>query len=73
MVPENTLKYSAGLLLSSFGVFWAYEGLGYFTSAGDSLHWPGGIWALLAILLGWLALSRIAVAALRGKTRTGLV
>ena len=28
MIPENLLKYGVGLLLASFGTFWAIEGLG---------------------------------------------
>lgn len=59
-VPENTLKYVVGLLLSAFGTFWAVEGLGYFTS-GASVGWPGGDWAILGLLAAWLILSRIAV------------
>ena len=27
-VPENTIKFVVGLLLSTFGTFWAVEGLG---------------------------------------------
>jgi uncharacterized membrane protein len=59
-VPENTLKFAVGLLLSAFGTFWAVEGLGYFTR-GASLAWPGGDWAILGLLAAWLILSRIAV------------
>jgi uncharacterized membrane protein len=58
-VPENTLKYAVGLLLTAFGTFWVGEGLGYFTK-GDSLAWPGGDWAILGLLAGWLILSRLA-------------
>ena len=32
-VPENTLKFAVGVMLSSFGVFWTGEGLG--------VDWPG--------------------------------
>jgi uncharacterized membrane protein len=68
-VPENTMKYAVGLLLSTFGLFWAVEGLGFFDptmrAAGESLEWPGGTWALLAVLASWFVLSRLAVAGLR--------
>jgi uncharacterized membrane protein len=59
-VPENSLKYAVGLLLSAFGTFWAVEGLGYFTG-GKSLTWPGEDWAILGLLAAWFILSRMAV------------
>jgi uncharacterized membrane protein len=62
-VPENTLKYAVGLLLASYGTFWAVEGLGAL-HGGTSLEWPGGDAALLAIVAGWLLLSRVLVALL---------
>ncbi len=66
-VPENTLKYVVGLLLTTFGTFWSLEGLGIFTSAGDSLHWWGGDWALLALLLFWAAMSQALIWGLRER------
>ncbi|MQA97797.1 MAG: hypothetical protein GEV11_25420 [Streptosporangiales bacterium] len=66
MVPENTLKYGVGLLLASFGAYWAVEGLGVFVGEGTSLHWPGGDWAILALLVAWFAISRVMVRALPG-------
>ena len=65
MVPENTMKYAVGLLLSSFGLFWAVEGLGFFAVGGAHLEWPGGTWALPAIFLAWLAVSRATVVLLQ--------
>lgn len=65
MVPENTMKYAVGLMLSSFGVFWVVEGMGFFGPLGTSLEWPGGIWALLSIFFAWLVVSRITVLVLR--------
>jgi len=41
-VPENTIKFAVGLLLTSFGCFWGAEGAG--------VDWPGDDLALLAIL-----------------------
>lgn len=46
-VPENTMKFAVGVMLSSFGMFWAAEGAG--------AHWPGADAALLAIVPGVLA------------------
>ena len=64
-VPENTLKYGVGLMLATFGTFWSLEGLGIFTSGGDSLEWPGSDWALLVLLALWFIWSRVLVAWLR--------
>jgi uncharacterized membrane protein len=60
-VPENTLKWAVGIVLATYGTFWAVEGLGVFQPGGGSLDWPGGDWAILAVLAGWLALSRLLV------------
>lgn len=68
-VPENTLKYGVGLLLATFGTFWAVEGLGIFQDGGESLHWPGGDVALLVLLGGWFLLSRLLVRAAPGLAR----
>jgi uncharacterized membrane protein len=40
-VPENTLKFVVGVLLSSFGIFWGGEGAG--------VAWPGSDFAILAL------------------------
>jgi uncharacterized membrane protein len=45
-VPENTMKFAVGVMLSSFGMFWGAEGAG--------ATWPGGDAALLAIVPGVL-------------------
>ena len=52
-VPENTLKFAVGLLLSAFGVFWIGEGLRF--------HWLGEDLALIALIAGFLVVSAIAV------------
>lgn len=56
-VPENTLKYVVGLLLSSFGTFWGAEGAG--------AHWPGSDAAILALLAVFAAASLLLVQLLR--------
>jgi uncharacterized membrane protein len=63
-VPENTMKFTVGVMLVSFGVFWAAEGAG--------LSWPGGDAFLLALLAITLACSLLAVLTLR-RTRAPVV
>jgi uncharacterized membrane protein len=58
-VPENTLKYAVGVMLTSFGIFWGAEGAG--------AHWPGADAAIIAIIALVLAASVALVAALRRK------
>jgi uncharacterized membrane protein len=48
-VPENTMKFAVGVMLSSFGMFWGAEGAG--------ANWPGGDAALLAIIPGMLVVA----------------
>lgn len=56
-VPENTLKFVVGVMLSAFGVFWIGEGFG--------IDWPGEDIAIIAfaalflvVALGTAALTR---------------
>lgn len=69
-IPENSLKYGVGLLLATFGTYWSIEGLGIFAVGSESLSWPGGDVSLLALLAGWLLLSRVLVRVLRVPRRT---
>jgi Ca2+/H+ antiporter, TMEM165/GDT1 family len=69
-IPGNTLKYGVGLLLSTFGTFWAVEGLGIVRSGEGSLQWPGGDLAIPVLLAAWFALSRILVRAAPLLART---
>jgi uncharacterized membrane protein len=57
-VPENTLKFVVGVMLTSFGMFWGGEGAG----AG----WPGGDTSLLGIIPMVAALALVLVSILRG-------
>lgn len=74
-VPENTIKFAVGLLLSTFGTFWAVEGLGVFKTPSESVSWAGGDAALPAILALWAGLSWAAIRLLTpyGKGRTAAV
>ena len=56
-VPENTMKFAVGVMLTSFGMFWGAEGAG--------AHWPGGDTALPVIVLVTLVLSLAEVRLLR--------
>jgi uncharacterized membrane protein len=60
-VPENTMKFAVGVMLSSFGMFWGAEGAGAI--------WPGGEAALLAIVPG-LVLVAVAMARRLERSRT---
>jgi len=56
-VPENSMKFAVGVLLTTFGVFWGVEG------AGGT--WPGGEAALPALALLILGASWLFVLELR--------
>ncbi|MGH3827938.1 MAG: COG4280 domain-containing protein [Pseudonocardiaceae bacterium] len=56
-VPENTMKFAVGVMLTSFGIFWGAEGAG--------VRWPGEDVALLGVLAYVLGVAGIAVGVLR--------
>lgn len=66
-VPENSLKLGVGLLMSTFGTFWAVEGLGAFAPDQHSLEWPGGDLALGVLLVAWIVAARLLIVALRAR------
>jgi Ca2+/H+ antiporter, TMEM165/GDT1 family len=53
-VPENTLKFGVGLMLTAFGVFWTGEGLG--------VNWPGSDLAILGFVIVFLLIAVGSVA-----------
>jgi uncharacterized membrane protein len=59
-VPENTLKFAVGLLLTTFGTFWGAEGAG--------AEWPGDD-AALAGILALFALASLAAVRLLQRRR----
>jgi uncharacterized membrane protein len=63
-VPENTIKFAVGLLLTSFGTFWGAEGAG--------VRWPGSELSLLGVVAFLGAFSYLLVRALR-RRRLALV
>ncbi|HVW47458.1 MAG TPA: hypothetical protein VHA76_10430, partial [Solirubrobacterales bacterium] len=52
-VPENTMKFAVGVLLTSFGAFWGGEGAG--------VAWPGGDATLPVLVAGALLWSLLLV------------
>jgi uncharacterized membrane protein len=60
-IPENTMKFAVGVMLTGFGTFWSAEGAG--------VAWPGSDAALL-VLIPAIALAAAGyVAALRRRAR----
>jgi uncharacterized membrane protein len=58
-VPENTLAFAVGVMLTTFGIFWGAEGAG--------VDWPGGDASLPAVLGFVLLFSLGYVTALRRR------
>mgnify|MGYP003346443579 FL=1 len=58
-VPENTMKFIVGTLLTSFGIFWFGEGVG--------IEWPKSDASLLAIIPSVFVLSWAFVLALKSR------
>ena len=56
-VPENTLKYAVGVVLTSLGTFWAAEGMG--------ASWPLDFVSILGLAMIYFAASRLAIAMIR--------
>jgi uncharacterized membrane protein len=56
-VPENTMKFAVGSLLTTFGIFWGAEGAG--------AHWPGADAAILMLLAFTVLVALLGVAILR--------
>jgi len=63
-VPENTLKFAVGIMLSAFGIFWTGEGLG--------VSWPGADIAIVVFAALFLAVALAAVALLRRPSAEAL-
>jgi uncharacterized membrane protein len=63
-VPENTMKFAVGVMLTSFGIFWGAEGAG--------ASWPGSDAALLIVVPAVAVFAIGLVAALRRAGRTAV-
>jgi uncharacterized membrane protein len=60
-IPENSIKLAVGLLLTTFGAFWAGEGAG--------IHWPGNELFLPVLLAYTGAVTFMTVRLLRRQRR----
>jgi Ca2+/H+ antiporter, TMEM165/GDT1 family len=60
-VPENTLKFTVGVLLSAFGTFWVGEGM--------HLAWPAADWSILALIAAYLAIALLMVPLCRSRSQ----
>jgi uncharacterized membrane protein len=61
-VPENTMKFVVGIMLTAFGTFWGAEGAG--------AHWPGADAALLVLVPVYALVALALVAVLRPRRAT---
>jgi uncharacterized membrane protein len=59
-VPENTMKFAVGVMLTTFGTFWGSEGAG--------VHWPGGDASLIGVFGFVLVLAATLVRVLRSRS-----
>jgi uncharacterized membrane protein len=59
-VPENTLKYAVGIILTSMGTFWAAEGMG--------ATWPLDFVSIFVIAAVFFSASRVAVKLVSRRT-----
>ncbi len=60
-VPENSMKFAVGIMLTTFGIFWSAEGAG--------ADWPGSDAALLGVLAFVIGCSAVLVGLLRRQKR----
>jgi uncharacterized membrane protein len=63
-VPENTMKFVVGIMLTAFGTFWGAEGAG--------AHWPGSDAALLVLIPAIAVFAVGLVGLLRGNRQAVL-
>jgi uncharacterized membrane protein len=64
-VPENTLKFLVGVVLSAFGTFWVGEGAG--------IIWAGSDLAILWLIAAYLGVALCLVPMCRAKANTVLL
>jgi uncharacterized membrane protein len=63
-VPENAMKMAVGIMLVSFGTFWAGEGVG--------VRWPGSELALPVLVGVYAVVTWVTVSLVRREDRAGV-
>ena len=58
-IPENTLKFIVGIMLTTFGTFWAGEGFG--------INWPFSDLFLLLLAALYLVASALLITAIKQR------
>src|SRR4029453_850592 len=56
-VPENTLAFAVGVMLTTFGIFWGAEGAGV-SWPGDDASLPGVLAFVVLVSLGYITALR---------------
>jgi uncharacterized membrane protein len=64
-VPENSMKFVVGVMLTAFGMYWAAEGAG--------AYWPGGDAALLVLIPTIAVYALVLVALFKHRRAPSLV
>lgn len=60
-IPENTLKFGVGILLSAFGCFWMGEGAG--------IAWPAADWSIIGLIAGFFAVAVLTIPLCKSRLR----
>lgn len=63
-VPENSMKFAVGVMLTAFGIFWGAEGAG--------VHWPGEDLALLGLVPGVALYALVLVALFKRDAQSNI-
>jgi uncharacterized membrane protein len=66
-VPENTIKFAVGAMITAFGTFWSLEAV----SGGAA--WPWGDWSLLALAAFYTVGGLALIPLLRRQPTAGAV
>lgn len=63
-VPDNIMKLSVGVILVTFGT--------YFAAEGANILWPLGEWAMLYLLVFYILMTLFVISMLKGRAQVGV-